>query len=253
MNKDKLYYIDKRDSKYIERKPIHILRYKNPRILFRDMSRWNSFSIDFSGDIYPLQSCLFITLKDRNHRKAFYYLGLLMSCITEFYHKIWAPVLKGGTFRYRPEYLSHIPIISYNKAEEVIREKIINRVDQILKLFNDLKDKLVIIQLFIFKPEESVNLIRKHIDPMIDFAITSKKIKIKLKKNIEVKIFKPLNHNKEKKVKEALINLVDNIEENVEEIDRLENELDLYVSKIYGVQKELSIINNFLERLVLWE
>lgn len=251
---DKLFFIDKRTGKYVERKPCKALGYARPRLICRDISRWNPFSLDQKARIYPINTCYFLVVKasksmESTVNKALYYLGLLNSSVMEFYHKMWSSAMPGaGTeceprFRYKAETVERYPLIPYDGRP--IDKQIIRIVEKVVESTNLLKDNLYTLQRFIINP---VDTVRNLIDPNLDFAF-EQKTTIKLEK-IEVEIPIPLSPNDESRIKQALADLVSRIDKNAREICALEKELNEKVSQLYRLKKEeADAVNIFLRRL----
>ena len=249
-----LFFIDKRTGKYVERKPCKAFGYGAPRLICRDVSRWNPFSLDREARIYPVHTCNFLAVKSSKGKesaanKALYYLGLLNSTVMEFYHKAWSPAMPGvgiecePRFRYRAETVERYPLIPYGGRP--IDKQIIRIVDRVVESTNLLKDNLHTLQRFIV---DSVGTIRNLIDPNLDFAF-KQKTTMRLEK-LEVEIPMPLSPNDENRIKQALADLVSRINANAREICALEKELNKKVSEIYGLNKEeADAVNAFLRRL----
>lgn len=253
LQQNKLYFIDKRGDNYIERKPLKIIGQKMPRIIWRDMTQRNSFALDFEGNIYPSQSCLFVILKDADYEKSLYYLGLLMSSIAEFHQKMHSPILFGGVFRFRPEYVTNYPLVTYSAANQETRRKIIDIVKEIVSLSNDLKDLLLQLQLFNESPQHAVDMVRDLIDPNMFFASREDTMRIKVRNVLYIEIFKTIDQADTNKIKKYLTELVGEIEETASKIRNLEVKLDEETAKLYNLsQGDLDNLDSFLNRNRIW-
>jgi len=253
LRQNKLYFIDKRGDTYIERKPLEIIGKKMPRIIWRDMTQRNSFALDFEGNIYPSQSCLFLVLRDRDYEKSLYYLGLLMSSIIEFHQKMHSPILFGGVFRFRPEYVANYPLIPYSEADEIWRRRTIDTVKEILDLTSHIKDLLLRLQLFFESPQHTVNVVRDLVDSNIFFASREDTTQIKIKNGLSVTVFKTINLEDTCKIQSYLTKLVDEIESITLRIKSLEVQLDEETAKLYKLsQEDLDKVNSFLQRNRIW-
>ena len=253
LRQNKLYFIDKRGDNYIERKPLKIVGEKKPRILWRDMTQRNSFALDFDGHIYPSQSCLFLMLKDANYEKSLYYLGLLMSSIIEFYQKMHSPILFGGVFRFRPEYVTKYPLINYSAADKILRGRITAIVKEILDLNSHLKDRLLKLQLFFKSPQHTVNVVRNLIDPDIFFVSREETTQIKIRNGLRVTILKTINEKDASKIRRYLVGLVNETEGIASKITNLEIRLDEEIVKLYKLSQEnLDKVSSFLQRTRVW-
>lgn len=251
---DEFFFIDKRSGKYVERKPSKALGYKAPRLICRDISRWNSFHLDLDARVYPVNTCYFLVLKSSDGKepianKALYYLGLLNSSVIEFYHKVWSSAMPGvgiecePRFRYRVETVERYPLIQY--CGGLLDKQIISIVEKLMTSTSLLNDDLITLQRFMTDP---VDTIRNLIDQNIDFAL-GQKITVKLEK-LEVEMPTPLSQNDENRIKQALADLVDRINIIAREICTFEKELDGKVIELYSLKKEeADVINAFLQRL----
>lgn len=248
LNDGKLYFIDKRKGKYIERKPMKTLSFKTPRIICRDAARWNPFALDLDAETFPVHTCNFLALKNKNVDKALYYLGLLNSSVMEFYHKSYAPTLAGATFRYRAETVHKYPLITYDVADADIRNKVAKLVKELMMIVVRIKDTVLILQDFVKNPVEAS---RNYVNSSIDFSATER-IEINLH-DFTVKFQKPIRKGDEEKLRRYLTETHDRIADLTKILCGKEQKLNNIIMQLYGLRpNDVHLINAFLERLRLW-
>lgn len=248
LNDGKLYFIDKRKRKYIERKPMETLSFKTPRIICRDAARWNPFALDLGAKTFPVHTCNFLVLKNKNVDKALYYLGLLNSFIMEFYNKSYAPTLAGATFRYRAETMHKYPLISYDAADIDIRNEVAKLVKELMMIVEQIKDTALILQEFVKNP---VDASRNYVNSSIDFS-AREKIEINLH-DFAVKVQKPLRKRDEEKLRRFLTDTHDRIADLTKILCDKEQKLNNHIIQLYDLRpNDVRLINAFLERLRLW-
>lgn len=104
----------------------------------------NNFAVDHRG-YYCSNSCCVLILHSEKIESN-YLLGLLNSKALEFYIKQLAPMISGGYYQYKPQYLKLIPIkLPQTEKEKEFANRITEKVSQILQLteqMHSLGDKI---------------------------------------------------------------------------------------------------------------
>ena len=129
--------------------PLDFKYFEQPKIITPNLSSDNRFVFDEEG-FFIEHDCYIITLKDKGNYK--FVVALLNSKAVEFFFKQTSPMFSGGYYKYHTQYLNNIPI---PKAEERIKVKIIDLVDDIIQATKQL------LALSERKPDEKAALEKK--------------------------------------------------------------------------------------------
>ena len=131
---------DKKWFEYWDSKPIC---FRQPKIVFPDISAHNNFFLDEDGIGY-LNTCYGIFLCEGWNYK--YVLGLLNSRLLEFFVKRISPFVRGGFYRYKTKYMEQLPIrtIDFDDPEDKERhDKMVKLVERMLELNKKLAEAKV--------------------------------------------------------------------------------------------------------------
>ena len=116
------------------------------KIITPCISNRNNFAMDQKRYYYSNSCCVLIPRSEKIEPK--YLLGLLNSKVLEFYIKQLAPMISGGYYQYKPQYLKLLPIkLPRANKEREFANQIVHKVSQILQVaeqMHSLKEKIMI-------------------------------------------------------------------------------------------------------------
>lgn len=145
---DAAFYLDKDQRGYKERRPPLTLARCLPRLYIRDRARENTFCLDLEGKWFPDQSCCYAILNTPDAQRAYYYFGLLLSEIVEFFVRAVGVMEEGKVFRHRRELLHHVPLVPYS-PDAPSHQQVADAARQVRRALTDFRVLLAKFQAFL--------------------------------------------------------------------------------------------------------
>lgn len=210
--------------------PKNLYKYSKNRIIWTDISIKPQFALDETKSWHVRTVCS-LELNDVGEEQKIdfkYLLAILNSTLFYYYIKNNSNSVRGGYYRYKPQYVKEFPFKKVNSLKE--QQPLINKVEFVMGKTHSLKE----IQLqFIDLLQSSFNLpsLSKNLETWYkldfkDFLQELKKKKIELGLSGKAEWMKYFNEQKQKA--EALVS----------EINQIEKEIDRMVYELYGLTKE---------------
>ncbi len=254
--------------------PLNPTLFENPKILTQRISSKYGFTIDYDN-YYVIETCSTIVPKEKYKKYITFILGILNSKMMQFYCKNHFKSLGKDGYEFEPQFLVDIPIkFPRNSKEEAFMDNIMDNVQKILEFKKPLDIEDLINEDDIDKLI-NLNCVKFSLDDGLELkALKTDKNKLYLNENNYIQVDNPLvleflflylsiNFEKFKKTEtltddifninipkldriRSIIKIINDKETVDEKIIQIEEEINKCVYKLYGLDKEIAIIDNDL-------